>query len=128
MKVFGRKMLRSYWFYALVPALSVLFIIYVIYIRTTTIASFDNMMIGKTEEDVIRRYGLPKEKFVRPARNMGGELRFEIRRIKGVSDDSMIKELYYEDSSGEKIFWLQENTSNAWCVVSDVKIPKGVVF
>ena len=88
-------------------------------------AVFDGAL-GLLEKEVLKKYGEPKETNTAPAKELKGELRASLRS-KVPSEDTLVKELYYKFENKERIFWLTQQ-NGIWKVISDVEIPKGVIF
>ena len=83
--------------------------------------------LGLLEKDVVRKYGTPKKIHLTPAKELVGELRSTLKS-KVPNQNTEVKELYYKDAKGERIFWLTKQTAGEWKVISDVDIPLGVTF
>jgi len=83
--------------------------------------------IGLTEAEVVRQAGTPSTMSTTNANQFVGELQFPLRS-KVTNGEVLIRELYYKRTDGERIFWLTQQGSNGWVVISDVMIPPGVEF
>jgi len=83
--------------------------------------------VGVKENDLIGEFGDPEDYFVREARYFAGELRMHVRK-KVPNDKVLVKELYYRETEGERIFWLTKHAGTIWLVVADVYIPPGIAF
>lgn len=83
--------------------------------------------VGRLEKAIVRKYGEPKEIFIKRAKELVGELRSALKSKVG-NEDAEVKELYYKTAKGERIFWLTQQRPGEWKVISDVDIPAGVVF
>lgn len=85
--------------------------------------------IGLLEKKLIEKYGNPDSINIFNAEEMDDELRARVKNsILKVRKDIIIKEFYYRAKNQERFFWLIQRNTNEWEVISDVQIPRGILF
>lgn len=83
--------------------------------------------VGITEQELLSDKGPPKTTDTFALSDVGDEMRMHLHTALKDSPGITIKEIYYANDAGEQIYWLVE-TGGVWRVISDVRIPAGVMF
>jgi hypothetical protein len=83
--------------------------------------------IGKTEGEIIKRFGRPSKEVKFPIRKGRDVLRAPIReKLLSVGIDADIKESIYSRKGYVVFIWYVEK--EVWVVVGDAYVPEGVAF
>jgi hypothetical protein len=91
--------------------------------------SYDKHLNVK-DKDIIKLYGAPTEIAINSSgKILTGELRHPVLENQLKENKNItVKEMYYRRFNDELIFWLEKDSQGNWVVISDVKIPQGVIF
>jgi hypothetical protein len=87
-----------------------------------------NQSVGKTEQEILNRFGRPKSVETLAARELIGPLRGPVRKDYFHHQPNVqVREVYYHSKRGENFFWLTQK-SKKWVVVTDLWVAPGVQF
>ncbi len=88
-----------------------------------------DLELGKSESEIINKYGKPTEVYILKPNELIGEIRTSVSsRIPEDKKNIDVKELVFKEGNSVKFFWLIQDEDKNWKVISDIEAPKGTTY
>jgi len=88
-----------------------------------------DLELGKTESEIIKKYGKPTEVYILKPNELIGEIRTLVSsRIPEDKKNIDVKELVFKEVNSVKFYWLIQDEDKNWKVISDIEAPKGTTY